>query len=171
MESTLTTLPANGTLKFFEDILNKGFILRVKVTGKSMSPFLKGGEVLTIKQVPSSSLRKGDFIFFRNLNGIPVLHRLIKKKKAKNNMFMFQTKGDYLMSFDEPVHETGILGKVCKIEKIISNGKTKSIDMESFFWRTINFLIALASVIKSKAYFVARRIYRIKHLSFMKPSI
>lgn len=136
-----------------------------------MAPFLKGGEVLTIKKVDCASLRKGDLIFFKNLKGIPVLHRLIKKKKAKNNTFMFQTKGDSLMSFDEPLHEDKVLGKVFAIEKVISCDKAKSIDMEAFTWKNINLLIALGSVIKSKAYFAARRINRVRQQSFMKPSI
>ena len=38
-------------LTFFEDILDKGLTLCVKVTGRSMSPFLQGGEILTIKKV------------------------------------------------------------------------------------------------------------------------
>ena len=156
-------------LGLFEDILNDGISLRVKVTGRSMAPFLRGGEILTIKKVPYTSLQKGDLIFFRNPHGFPVLHRLTKKKNVQNNMLMFQTKGDSLMSFDEPIYEDKVLGKVCMIETIISNGKTKSIDMESFFWRKMNFIIALISVIKSKAYFTARRIYRIKQLSFIKP--
>ena len=154
--------PIHDKIGVFEDILNKGLILRVKVTGKSMTPFLKGGEVLTIKKASPSSLKKGDLIFFRNLDGFLVLHRLIKKMRVQNNMFIFQTKGDSIIYSDEAVHENDVLGKVRLIEKTISYGKTKSIDMESSLWRTMNFIIALVSVIKSKTYSAAHKIYRIK---------
>jgi len=170
MGSTVSEIPMTGTFRFFEDVLNAGLDLRVRVTGRSMAPFLKGGEVLTIKKVDYASLKKGDLIFFKNLHGSPLLHRLIKKKNVKNNTFMFHTKGDALITFDEPVCEHEILGKVHRIEKIVSYGRTKSINMESYLWRNINFIIASVSVIKSKAYFAVHRIYRIKQLSFMKPS-
>lgn len=168
MESILTKISEAGTFRFFEDILNKGFTLRVKVTGSSMTPFLKGGEILTIKKVRYSSLCTGDIIFFRNPYGFPVLHRLVRKKKIQNNILMFQTKGDSMMSFDEPVHYTAVLGKVCTIDKVISHGKIKSIDMESFFLRNLNYLTALCSIFKSKTYFTIRRIYRIKQQFFTK---
>lgn len=143
---------------FLGDILNNGLTLRVKVTGRSMAPFLKGGEVLTIKKACPSSLRKGDLIFLRNRNGFLILHRVIKKIKAQNNIFIFQTKGDSTIYSDEAVLENNILGKVCLIEKTISRGKTKSIDMESSLWKIMNFIIALVSIIKSKTYSTARRI-------------
>jgi signal peptidase I len=168
MESTLTKIPVTGPLRFFEDILNDGLTLRVRVTGRSMTPFLKGGEVLTIKKVHYASLKKGDLIFLRKLNGVPVLHRLIAKKKGQNNTFIFQTKGDSIMSYDEPVHEISVLGKVCTIEKVVSYGKTKTVDMETFLWKTLNFFIATGSVVKSKTYFAARRVYRIKQQLFTK---
>ena len=61
----LHDLSSDETVAFFEDILNRGLILRVKVTGRSMLPFLAGGEILTIQKVPSFSLQIGDLIFSR----------------------------------------------------------------------------------------------------------
>ena len=54
----------------FADILNKGLNLRLKVTGRSMQPFLRGGETVTIKKVPCSELRRGDLIFFDSPQGV-----------------------------------------------------------------------------------------------------
>jgi signal peptidase I len=142
-------------LGLFEDILDDEINLRVKVTGRSMEPFLRGGEILTIKKVPYASLQKGDLIFFKNRHGLPVLHRIIKK--STNSI---QTKGDALMAFDEPVCENDVLGKVCMVEKIKPRGEIKSINMESFFWRNFNCFIALFNSFKTKTYFSARRIYR-----------
>jgi signal peptidase I len=145
----------SGKLGLFEDILNDEINLRVKVTGRSMEPFLRGGEILTIKKVPHASLKKGDLIFFKDRNELPVLHRIIKK--GTNS---FQTKGDALLAFDEPVDKKDFLGKVCVVEKANPDGKVKSIDMESPIWRIINYIIALKNSFKTRLYLSARRIYR-----------
>ena len=55
----------------FEDILNAGSRLRVRVTGRSMAPFLGGGETVTLKQVPFTSLHRGDLILFKNSHACP----------------------------------------------------------------------------------------------------
>jgi signal peptidase I len=142
-------------LGLFEDILNDEINLRVKVTGRSMTPFLRGGEILTIKKASLASLKKGDLIFFKDRNGSPVLHRIIKRSTIS-----VQTKGDALMAFDEPICANDVLGKVCVVEKANPDSKLKSINMESFMWRTINYLIALFNSVRTKTYFSARRIYR-----------
>ena len=67
-------------LRLFEDILDKGADLRVKVTGRSMSPYLRGGEVLTIRKWPCCSLERGDLVLCRNSFDRPVLHRLIRQR-------------------------------------------------------------------------------------------
>ncbi|MEW6109943.1 MAG: signal peptidase I [Nitrospirota bacterium] len=131
-------------LQLFEEILSGGSSLRIRVTGKSMFPFLRGGEILTIKKVPSFSLRKGDLIFFKNIYGYPLLHRIIKIRESYDKTFIFFTKGDALGSIDEPVEQNKVLGKVCKIEKTYPDTLIKNMDMGSHFWRNINLSIALA---------------------------
>ncbi len=135
----------------FEDILNRGLSLRVKVTGRSMASFLRGGELLTIRKATGSSLHIGDLIFFKTVDGSLQLHRIVKKQ-LKDNTIFFQTKGDALRNMDNPVCEYDVLGKVCKIEKIVSGGKTKQIDLESGMWKSINYVLALISLGKSKTY-------------------
>jgi signal peptidase I len=142
-------------LSIFEDLLSRDISLRVKVTGKSMASFLNGGEILTIRKVSASSLNKGDLIFFKTCEGNPVLHRILKKEH-KDKVYIFRTKGDALLSMDEPVHESDILGKVCKIESD-ADGERKCIDMESSLWRNINYLLAVINIGKSKTYPSLRR--------------
>jgi signal peptidase I len=150
-ERQLSVLSAIEAAVLFEDILARNLSLRVKATGKSMAPFLNGGEFLTIKKVSSSSLRTGNLIFFKTRHGLPVLHRIVKKERLKDR-FVFHTKGDALIAIDEPVPEDSILGKVCRIEKKHAPGKTKLIDLESPYRRIINYLLAKKSLMKSKAY-------------------
>jgi signal peptidase len=151
MESTPFKISACGEFGLFEDILNSGLSLRVKVTGRSMAPFLQGGEILTIKKVPCPSLQRGDLIFFKNRNGFPILHRIITKRQDSDCMIAFQTKGDALMAFDEPVRDNEILGKVCKIED-----GSKYINMETKIWGKINYLTAVINLLESRLYFALR---------------
>jgi signal peptidase I len=146
--SELSAIEASG---LFEDILARDLSLRVQATGKSMAPFLNGGEFLTIKRVSSSSLHTGNLIFFKTRHGFSVLHRIVRKEREQDR-FMFHTKGDAIIAIDEPVPEDSIIGKVCRIEKKLAHGQTKIIDMESPCRRIINYLLAKKSLMKSKAY-------------------
>jgi signal peptidase I len=151
------------TSTLFEDVLNKGLGLRVRVTGRSMAPFLMGGELLTIKKVPCSSLRIGDLIFFKNPDGYPLLHRIVKKKCDKD-IFLFQTKGDALIALDDPVCEDQVLGKVCHIEKTGIWRERKYYDMESYLSRKFQYCIARLNLFKSKTYLaLSRKLSQIKN--------
>jgi len=133
----------------FEDLLNGGSRLRVRVTGRSMWPLVRDGDVVTIEKALPSSLRVGDLVFFVNAEGSPVLHRLIRKRCAADGRMVFQTKGDALLSKDAPVPENRVLGKVCRIEQKNASGRVKSADLESNFWRTANEVIARISLVVS----------------------
>lgn len=138
------------TLKLYEDILNTGSSIRIKVTGRSMSPFLKGNEILSIKKVPVSSLQKGDLILFKNPQDAPVIHRIIKRFSANEDNPFFQTKGDALFMPDAPVSQKDVLGKVCKIEETAFLPWASNINMESFCWKKVNFSIAMLGLIRTE---------------------
>ena len=67
-------------MELFEGLLSEGLTLRLKVTGRSMNPFLKSGDVVSVKQSSITSLHSGDLILFRNTHGMPVLHRVIRTR-------------------------------------------------------------------------------------------
>jgi signal peptidase I len=140
----------------FEDVLDRGYLLRLKVTGRSMASFLDGGETLTLRKVGGASLHVGDLIFFRTARGSLLLHRILRKR-SKDDFFVFQTKGDALRGMDEPVLEQDILGKVCTVEKSLPGGETKHLNMESLSWRTLNYMLALVHLLKSKTFSVLSR--------------
>jgi signal peptidase I len=151
--------PASSTMVgLFEDVLNRGLRLRIKVSGKSMAPFLKGGEVLTIKKTALTSLRKGDLLFFRNADGYPVLHRIVSKKFITAGQFIFKVKGDALIVCDGPVPGAEVLGKVCEIDNMNTVIGIKHIDMESTLWKIVNYLLALINFAESKIYHILGRL-------------
>jgi len=145
-------------LGLFKEILQNGADLRVRVTGRSMRPFLRGGEVLTIRKTPSPYLRKGDLILFMNSYELPVLHRLLNKRKTVDGSFCILAKGDALMACDEEIHEDNVLGRVLRIERPLLSGKTRHIDMNSFFYRCVNFSVAVLGLFKTRTIsFLAKR--------------
>ncbi len=127
----------------FEDVLRRGSFLRLKVYGGSMEPFLRGGEVLTVRKVPYHFLKRGDLILFRNSHGNAVIHRIIRKRKCG----MVQTKGDAAISLDKPVREDEVLGKVCGIERASSH-----ISMETWESGLSNYILAITQLIKYGIY-------------------
>jgi signal peptidase I len=142
--------------RLFEDILGSGSALRVKVTGMSMIPFLRGGEILTLRKVDGSSLKRGDLNLFRNKAGYSILHRVVRITRRKSGPPAFQTKGDALIASDDPVLENEILGKVCKIVK-----GTRCINMETRIQSRLNYLIAVAGLLKSR---FSSALHRFKNL-------
>jgi signal peptidase I len=154
MVSELIRPAASDITGLFEDILNRGLSLRVKVTGRSMAPFLKGGEVLTIQKTALSSLRKGDLLFFRDANFHPVIHRIISRQLRSDGQFIFQVKGDAVGACDAPVRGAEVLGKACKIEDMNTVIGIKHIDMESPFWKNINYLLATINLAESRILFM-----------------
>lgn len=144
----------------FEDLINKGFSIRVRVTGRSMTPFLRSGEVVTINEQRHDSLMIGDLIFFRNASGSLLLHRIVRKKRSVDGTFVFQTLGDGLYSPDEPIPQDAVLGKVSMIERATSGGETEQVSMETLPRRTMNYLLALFHLLKARSFFAMYRLLK-----------
>lgn len=138
-------------VRLFDDILQTGASLRMKVTGRSMAPFLKAGEVVTVSRVPFPMLRRGDLILFRTADNQLILHRIIRKKRSRDASCIFLTKGDAAVSADNPISDNLVLGKVTKIARASLPGRTCLIDMDSSRWVVTNRLTALLQLFTSSA--------------------
>lgn len=134
--SLLTNLKNTEIYSLFENLLRSGLVLRVKVTGKSMSPFLENGSYVTLSKIPVSGLRIGDIIFCQCNDGSFKLHRLLQ---IDNDMLI--TKGDALGSFDVPFKKTDYKGKVVCIEQHSAKGLMHR-NLENQSSRINNYLIA-----------------------------
>jgi signal peptidase len=152
----------------FDDILKNGKLLRVKVTGHSMSPFIRGGEVVVIKNLPFEEMRTGDIVLFKNRRGDLVLHRLVRKRGLERDGTI-QTRGDSMPMLDEPVRDADVLGRVVSVERGGRDGKVFLLDMESWVWRGINLFVALASLVESSVYYSLLRSLRL--VRFFRPSL
>ncbi len=138
--SDCITLGSNQRITLIREILETGSMLRIKVTGFSMEPFLTSGDIVKMKKVKADTLFPGDLVFFLDRYNTLVLHRLIKKDQSKNGIIQLHTKGDALSGFDEPFKEDHLLAKVFMIEK---KNSTRQINLESWHNKTAGCLSAL----------------------------
>ncbi len=95
-----------------QEVLARGFCLRVKGRGGSMYPFVQTGDMLLIEPKEAAELNIGDVILYRRPSGTYVVHRLIKR----NGSATLLTKGDSLRYYDAPVPAEQVLGRVTQIE-------------------------------------------------------
>jgi signal peptidase I len=134
---------ATEAAAIFEDVLESGSGLRVRVTGDSMSPFIEDGDVVTVRRVRPDSLRRGDLVFYKSDQGTPVLHRIVRERRKRDGTVKFQTKGDALLGLDAAIHAHAVLGRVCAVEKPGTGRRGKCVNLESRAQKAANFLLAL----------------------------
>jgi signal peptidase I len=129
-----------------EELLTAGNSVRVKVTGRSMAPFLRGGEILTIQPAAGRRLRIGDIVLFRSSQGRHVIHRVVRVDRAAG---MILTKGDALNACDETIDRHSVLGVAGKMERDRRGGNGNIVDLESSGQRLTARFIAWKGKIRS----------------------
>jgi len=116
-------------LKLSRDILKKGKSIRFQAKGWSMRPFIRDGDFIVVSPVKSSSIRKGDVVFYFNAENKIIVHRIIRKYK-KNDRITVLIKADASFGFPpEKVDIQNVLGKAIAIEK---NGREKRLDRKLY---------------------------------------
>ena len=134
----------------FADILRGELDLRIKVTGRSMRPFINDGEVVTLRKVSPESLQCGDIIYYTTNNGAQLMHRIISKTILPNKKLLFTTKGDALLQEDEAISEDQILGKAFYVEKNLPLVGPFSLRLDSILSSAVYRIYALLFSIKCK---------------------
>jgi hypothetical protein len=86
-------------------------LVRLHVTGLSMSPLLRPGDVVIVQPVEANTLRTGDVIVLRRASDV-VTHRLIAVDARG-----WQAKGDSTSLADAPVAAQAIVGRVAAFER------------------------------------------------------
>jgi len=100
-------------------ILAKGKPVRFQVRGFSMSPFLREGDVVTLRPVGERPLCRGDIAaFFDSSSGKMAVHRIVSADR-KSGRFLF--KGDNSPAADGFVDASDIYGIIGRVER---RGKT-----------------------------------------------
>ena len=99
-----------------EQMLQQGRGLRFLARGRSMYPFIREGDAITVEPIEGGQLRLGDVIFYKSNEGRIVIHRVIKRVFHSDSL-MAVTKGDANLALDRSVPLTQVLGRVKLIER------------------------------------------------------
>jgi hypothetical protein len=101
---TLTTL--------LEQLLGEGTSVRFEVTGASMTPFIRSGDVVTLCPRSDGAVRLGDVVGVRRGQ-----HRLLVHRVVGNAGGELSTRGDATPSGDGTVEFESVLGVVTRLER------------------------------------------------------
>ena len=93
-------------------LLGDGLAVEIQVTGSSMAPALRGGDVVTLVPVARSTPRVGDVVAFLRRGHSLVVHRLVERRGS-----LCRARGDAAPAADEPISESEILGRVTRITR------------------------------------------------------
>lgn len=94
-------------------VLDKGKAFRFRARGVSMSPFIRGGDVVTVAPLIASSPKAGQIAAFIDAEtGKVRVHRIVGVKAGK---YLF--RGDNALGADGGVPAESILGLVVRVER------------------------------------------------------
>lgn len=128
--------------------------IRFQPEGKSMHPFIRPGDWVTVIPAPGRAggeIRPGDCVVFRDRGKRWLIHRVIDYPEGSNRLL---TKGDALLSPDHPVERKSIAGVVAAVERS-GSGRIYRLDRPAV--RFLNRLIALFSRVEAAVFSFRRR--------------
>jgi len=100
-------------IELIKSAFAKNSSFRFKVTGYSMSPFIKDSDIVTISPLPLSPAALGRVVaFIHPGNKKLIIHRIIGQ-----NSGCFILKGDRIAEIDGLVPKENILGCVIRVER------------------------------------------------------
>jgi hypothetical protein len=106
-------LSGEALTELLRAVLAAGRPLRFRAGGLSMSPFIKDGDILTIRPLGGAAPRTGDVVaFIRPATGRAAVHRIVRGKSG-----LYSLKGDNESLADGTVALDQILGTVCRVER------------------------------------------------------
>jgi hypothetical protein len=120
--------------------------LRLTVTGDSMKPLLRAGDVVEVERVPPDDLCAGDIVVVQR-QGEFVTHRLLGVDEHG-----WHTHGDRTRSPDAPVTAADIVGRVAALER-----GERRVDLQPARWRTSDRMIRAIDCWKLSVLNAARR--------------
>lgn len=104
--------------------------VKIPLHGESMCPLVRMDKDFVVVAPLSRTVKKGDVVLFRRIDGAWVVHRVLMCKKDKA-----QTIGDGCLYPDVPISADDVVGLIIKIER----GKF-SLSIDNKFWRMLGIL-------------------------------
>jgi len=107
------SLGSRALAEFLDAAVQKGVPFRFRARGGSMFPFIRDGDVLTIRPLGDAPPAPGSVAAFaRPGTGRLVVHRIVRREADT-----FLVRGDNLSAPDPPVPAENLLGTVTGIER------------------------------------------------------
>jgi signal peptidase I len=97
------------------DLLGRGLSCATRMHGRSMSPAICDGDLVTLQPAPPDQLRPGDILLFLSAAGRPLCHRLLRLRRRGGQRWI-QTWGDGSPHPDAPVPVANVLGRVERVQ-------------------------------------------------------
>ena len=136
-------IPSQAVRQAFIDLLREGYCIRSPARADSMAPFIRKGDLLTVKPVTLAEVRMGDIVAWRREEAESVLttHRVVQKGRDREGAFVI-TKGDRSHFRDLPLRcPEHVYGRIISLER---NGRPVS--LETAFQRLLGYLRARLSL-------------------------
>ena len=121
-----------------ETLLQAGTAVRFRANGASMLPLIQAGDFLLVKPVAPCQIRVGDVVLFITEEGRPLVHRVIKDKRAQ--CYSFLLKADQASEEDGLIAQEGVLGRLETVERA-----GREISMRSLAYRMLGLGLAWRS--------------------------
>jgi signal peptidase I len=102
-----------------KEAISKGHSLQTVVSGYSMFPFLRNGDLLTVEPVPMETIKQGDVVVFE-VKEKWIAHRVIEIKKWRGSIIL-TLKGDTNVEPDPPVTIHNYIGKIVALQRMNKN--------------------------------------------------
>lgn len=139
--SSVISIRDKGAIDLLDSLFKQGVSVRIRVSGRSMQPFLNGGEIVEIVPLGVRHPRVGDIVLFRDPQGNPLLHRFLWRR-LYNKKIHLQTKGDACSSCDSPVPIDQVLGYVRRI--VFTN---HTVDLQTLRMRLTAYTVTARTVV------------------------
>ncbi len=94
------------------DLLAEGTSVEIPVTGDSMSPCIRGSDVVTLEPIDDRELRLGDVVAFPRPDGRLVIHRVVTLEAKR-----LRTRGDATSAADAWIDQQRLVGRVSKVRR------------------------------------------------------
>ena len=106
------------------EILARGEAVKFKAYGSSMRPFIRDGDILTVRPMEQGHWTVGQIVFYQSKDHKLLAHRIIGKTFT-DGIWRLSVRGDAMNAIQEEISEDQVLGEVFHRQR---NGKSVQVD-------------------------------------------
>jgi len=103
-----------GTIS--SELLKAGKTIRFTAKGASMHPLIRDGDIVLVTPLKQEKIHKGDVVLFTVGNGRALLHRVVRIRKNRGEVF-FYIQGDHNNHSDGYISKANIHGLMVAVDR------------------------------------------------------